>query len=58
VSQLRIRQLHLEADPAPAVPEQDRACDGGPVEFERVVRASGTLRVARGQFWLGRTAPG
>ena len=27
--------------------------DGGPVEFERVVPASGNMQVARRQFWLG-----
>jgi transposase InsO family protein len=42
-----------EAVPAPAGPEQDRAYGGGPVEFERVVPASGNMQVARRQFWLG-----
>jgi transposase InsO family protein len=42
-----------EADPALVVPEQDRAYDGGPVEFERVIPASGNMQVARRQFWLG-----
>ena len=38
------------AEPAPAaVP----VYDGGPVEFERVVPASGNMQVARRQFWLG-----
>jgi len=35
--------------PGPAV----RVYDGGPVEFERVVPASGNMQVARRQFWLG-----
>jgi hypothetical protein len=38
------------AQPAtPAVP----VYNGGPVEFERVVPASGNMQVARRQFWLG-----
>ena len=43
-----------EADPAP-VPAagQGQLYCGGPVEFERVVPASGNMQVARRQFWLG-----
>ncbi|HEX3956457.1 MAG TPA: IS481 family transposase [Trebonia sp.] len=52
------------ASPAPAgpVPEEPAAepaavaapvYDGGPVEFERVVPASGNMMAARRQFWLG-----
>ncbi len=35
------------------VPTAVRVSDGGPVEFERVVPASGNMQVARRQFWLG-----
>ena len=35
------------------VPTAVRVYDGGPVEFERVVPASGNMQVARRQFWLG-----
>jgi transposase InsO family protein len=38
------------AEPAPAA---GRVYEGGPVEFERVVPASGNMQVARRQFWLG-----
>jgi hypothetical protein len=34
-------------------PPAARVYDGGPVEFERVVPASGNMQVARRQFWLG-----
>jgi hypothetical protein len=41
-------------DPVRAPPgREDRTYDGGPVEFERVVPASGNVQVARRQFWLG-----
>jgi transposase InsO family protein len=44
-----------EAGPAagPPLPSSARVYDGGPVEFERVVPASGNMQVARRQFWLG-----
>jgi transposase InsO family protein len=47
-------QAAAEADPAP-VPAagQGQLYCGGPVEFERVVPASGNMQVARRQFWLG-----
>jgi transposase InsO family protein len=38
------------AEPAPAA---GRVYESGPVEFERVVPASGNMQVARRQFWLG-----
>jgi transposase InsO family protein len=43
------------AEPAapPAAPAAVPVYDGGPVEFERVVPASGNMQVARRQFWLG-----
>jgi hypothetical protein len=34
-------------------PPRGQPYDGGPVEFERVVPASGNMQVARRQFWLG-----
>jgi transposase InsO family protein len=37
----------------PAAPAAAPVYDGGPVEFERVVPASGNMMVARRQFWLG-----
>ena len=37
----------------PAPPAAAPVYDGGPVEFERVVPASGNMQVARRQFWLG-----
>jgi transposase InsO family protein len=42
-----------QACPAEPVPAAVRVYDGGPVEFERVVPASGNMQVARRQFWLG-----
>ncbi|MEV7347278.1 IS481 family transposase [Streptomyces sp. NPDC093544] len=42
------------ADPPEAVPVEH----GGPVEFERVVPASGNLQVAGKQFWLGPARSG
>jgi hypothetical protein len=41
--------------PEPVVPELPGPVlyAGGPVEFERVVPASGNMRVAGKQFWLG-----
>ena len=41
------------AEPAPAPPQQRQPYEGGPVEFERVVPASGNMQVAGRQFWLG-----
>jgi hypothetical protein len=43
------------AEPAaqPAAPAAVPVYDGGPMEFERVVPASGNMQVARRQFWLG-----
>ena len=47
-------QADLAERPAePPVPPAVRVYDGGPVEFERVVPASGNMQVARRQFWLG-----
>jgi transposase InsO family protein len=40
-------------DDGTPVPAAARVYDGGPVEFERVVPASGNMQVARRQFWLG-----
>jgi transposase InsO family protein len=37
----------------PPAPAAAGVYDGGPVEFERVVPASGNMQVARRQFWLG-----
>jgi transposase InsO family protein len=52
--------LALSAHPASREPAGELAAsaaapvyDGGPVEFERVVPASGNMMVARRQFWLG-----
>lgn len=52
-------------DPAEAVPAEPEAVPaavpvepGGPVEFERVVPASGNLQVAGKQFWLGPSRSG
>ena len=47
-------QAAAEADPAPApAGGRGQPYRGGPVEFERVVPASGDMQVARRQFWLG-----
>ncbi|EFE68899.1 integrase [Streptomyces viridosporus ATCC 14672] len=46
-----------ELAPVP-VPEVVRVDGGGPVEFERVVPASGNLQVAGKQFWLGPSRSG
>ncbi|MFF9410909.1 IS481 family transposase, partial [Streptomyces anandii] len=56
------------ADPGPAragepavpaaLPEVPAVESGGPVEFERVVPASGNLQVAGKQFWLGPARSG
>ncbi|MER8157218.1 IS481 family transposase [Streptomyces sp. NPDC094472] len=47
------------AEVVPAlVPEVVEAEEGGPVEFERVVPASGNLQVAGKQFWLGPSRSG
>ncbi|WSI29385.1 IS481 family transposase (plasmid) [Streptomyces sp. NBC_01343] len=48
-----------EAASAPApLPEAVQVGGGGPVEFERVVPASGNLQVAGKQFWLGPARSG
>ncbi|WP_262706422.1 MULTISPECIES: IS481 family transposase [Streptomyces] len=48
-----------EASPVPApLPEVVQVDEGGPVEFERVVPASGNLQVAGKQFWLGPARSG
>ncbi|MFF6954844.1 IS481 family transposase [Streptomyces iakyrus] len=59
------RTAPVEPDPAEAVtvePEVVPAAvpvePGGPVEFERVVPASGNLQVAGKQFWLGPARSG
>ncbi|MGW2788215.1 IS481 family transposase [Streptomyces populi] len=46
--------LEGPADPSETVPVEH----GGPVEFERVVPASGNLQVAGKQFWLGPARSG
>ncbi|MFE2102859.1 integrase core domain-containing protein, partial [Streptomyces sp. NPDC059468] len=47
------------AAPAPApLADVVRVEEGGPVEFERVVPASGNLQVAGKQFWLGPSRSG
>jgi transposase InsO family protein len=43
----------VPADPTPAQP-----WDGGAIEFERVVPASGNMQVAGRQFWLGPARAG
>ncbi|MBE4742012.1 IS481 family transposase [Streptomyces caniscabiei] len=53
----------VEAVPAPAPPPEPvpavvQVDEGGPVEFERVVPASGNLQVAGKQFWLGPARSG
>lgn len=49
----------VDVAPVPAVlPELVPAEPGGPVEFERVVPASGNLQVAGKQFWLGPARSG
>ncbi len=62
------RPAPAEQEPAEAVPvsvspleesaPSARVADGGPVEFERVVPASGNLQVAGKQFWLGPARSG
>ncbi|GGQ92697.1 IS481 family transposase [Streptomyces aurantiogriseus] len=58
------RTASAEPDPAEAVPaaaplpEVVQVEEGGPVEFERVVPASGNLQVAGKQFWLGPSRSG
>jgi hypothetical protein len=45
--------------PAPVAPAgRQRAYAGGPVEFDRVVPASGNMQVAGKQFWLGPARSG
>ncbi|WP_425588059.1 IS481 family transposase [Streptomyces prasinosporus] len=49
----------VDVPPVPAVlPELVPVEAGGPVEFERVVPASGNLQVAGKQFWLGPSRAG
>ncbi len=49
----------VDVPPVPAVlPELVPVEAGGPVEFERVVPASGNLQVAGKQFWLGPSRSG
>ncbi|MEV4917984.1 IS481 family transposase [Streptomyces tirandamycinicus] len=49
----------VDVPPVPdGLPELVAAEPGGPVEFERVVPASGNLQVAGKQFWLGPTRSG
>ncbi len=62
------RHAPAEPEPAEAMPVSVHALeesapsaqvqDGGPVEFERVVPASGNLQVAGKQFWLGPARSG
>lgn len=61
------RTARVTADPAEVVPEGPAdpletvrvpVESGGPVEFERVVPASGNLQVAGKQFWLGPARSG
>lgn len=40
-------------DTEPAQPVESPASPGGPVEFDRVVPASGNLMVCQRQFWMG-----
>jgi transposase InsO family protein len=47
-----------EPEPAPGPGPGLGRWDGGPVEFERVVPASGNLFVANRQFWLGPAKAG
>jgi Transposase DDE domain len=42
-----------QAAPGISAPEPAELYRGGPVEFERVVPASGNMTVTRRQFWLG-----
>jgi transposase InsO family protein len=44
--------------PSPAGPEQRQPYHGGPVEFERIVPASGNMDVTGRQFWLGPARAG
>jgi transposase InsO family protein len=46
------------ADAVPSAPEQGQRWEGGPVEFDRVVPASGNLQAAGRQFWLGPARSG
>lgn len=49
----------VEVAPAPAsLPGVEQVDEGGPVEFDRVVPASGNLQVAGKQFWLGPARSG
>ncbi|WP_425471593.1 IS481 family transposase [Streptomyces griseorubiginosus] len=49
----------VEVVPVPArLSEVVQVDEGGPVEFERVVPASGNLQVAGKQFWLGPSRSG
>jgi transposase InsO family protein len=48
-----VSALPAGPDDETPVPAAVRVYDGGSVEFERVVPASGNMLVARRQFWLG-----
>ncbi len=48
----------VPAGPSEVVPAAVPVGPGGPVEFERVVPASGNLQVAGKQFWLGAARSG
>ncbi|WP_336116585.1 IS481 family transposase [Streptomyces sp. PTD9-10] len=47
-----------EVSASAPLPEVVQVNEGGPVEFERVVPASGNLQVAGKQFWLGPARSG
>jgi transposase InsO family protein len=51
-------QTPAEAASAPVPDSAPRPYQGGPVEFERVVPASGNMQVAGRQFWLGPARAG
>jgi hypothetical protein len=51
-------QAAAEAASVPVPDSAPRPYPGGPVEFERVVPASGNMQVAGRQFWLGPHRPG
>jgi transposase InsO family protein len=51
-------QAAAETASAPVPDSAPRPYQGGPVEFERVVPASGNMQVAGRQFWLGPARAG
>jgi hypothetical protein len=54
VPPLPAKETEPAAEPSvPVLASQPRPYAGGPVEFERVVPASGNMQVAGKQFWLG-----